>query len=97
MKRQKRPPHPGWACCDLAQDLRGWLVREYGRAEGLYALGREARAEAEGIPKAAAWEPAEGRRIAAHGTANAYNQRAGMIRAHAARVEAAHQWRGDLE
>lgn len=93
MTRPRKVPHPGWACCDLTQDLRGWLVLEYGRAEGLYALGREARAQAEAIPKAAAWEPSEGRRIALHGTANAHNQMAGMIRAHAARVEAAHQWR----
>lgn len=104
---KKKPPHPGWACCDPAQDLRGWLVLEYGKAAGLRALAREARglgqdADARSLEAAResrGWKvqmDLSHERQAHHGLANAYAQRAMCIEAHAARVEAAHQWRGDL-
>jgi hypothetical protein len=108
MSRRKGPPHPGMACCDLTQDLRGWLVLEYGKAAGLRALAAEARAlgrDADARSLRAAVE-SQGWRVqvalsnerqAHHGLANAYAQRAMCIEAHAARVEAAHQWRGDLK
>lgn len=99
----KRVPHPGYGCCDLGQDLRGWLVLEYGRAAGQRALAREERArgdEADALwRKATGWRemaPLDRERLNHYGTANAYGQRAMNIQAHAEHVEAAHQWRGDL-
>lgn len=96
----RKVPHPGWGCCDLSQDLKGWLVLEYGRAAGLRALAREERQRGDAVDalwrQTSDWRemmPLDRQRLAHYGTANAYGQRAMMIQAHAERVEAAHQRR----
>lgn len=100
VKTTKRPPHPGWACCDLAQDLSGWLDREAGRAAELRERARTVRAaavEADQRALLALSVEAENERRTLHGEANALAQSAMIIEGHAERVRAAHLWRPDME
>jgi hypothetical protein len=100
VKTTKRPPHPGWACCDLSQDLAGWLDREAGRAADLRERARDIRAaaiEADRRALRALSIEAENERRTLHGEANALAQSAMIIEGHAERVRAAHLWRLDVE
>lgn len=102
----KRVMHPGSACCDVTQDLAGWLVRERARvarnyrwARVLHARGRRLkeasiRATVAGDASRAAALDAQSR--TAHGFANSYAQRAMIREGHVDRVEAGHLWRPDL-
>lgn len=100
--------HPGMACCDLEQDLPGWLARQRGIVEALRTEARVWRhkaehADAKALAAAAeqhgttAQHEAELYRQANHGMANAYAQRALIMEGHLDRVEAAHQWRPDMQ
>lgn len=102
--RKVRVPHPGYPCCDLAQDLAGWLAAEREKVAGARAKAREWRAlgekaDAEALRctvESADWRvqlAAEQARQYYHGEANAHAQHALIIEGQANRVEAAHAWR----
>ena len=101
----KKVPHPGSACCDLDQDLAGWLTRETERASAQRAQATEVRAQANAadqraldlaVSGSADWKTqteAENARRVLHGEANALMQSVMITEGHAERVRAAHTWR----
>lgn len=102
-RTRTRVQHPGWACCDLEQDLAGWLARQRVLVAGLREVARDHRDRgrqfrelelktltAEGPKAAYHWQLLC---IEAHGVANAYAQDALIVEGHLDRVEEAHAWR----
>lgn len=101
--RRTKAPHPGWACCDLTQDLAGWLNREHARVaiqrrwvRVLHARGH--RLNGASITALIAGDRdlhdrLDNERRHAHGRANGIAQSMLIREGHADQVEAAHQWR----
>lgn len=95
--------HPGWGCCDPAQDLAGWIARQRARVERdgrwvhvLHQRGRRLRTagtKAYIAGHVAAGQALDLASVAAHGRANAIAQRSLILAGHVDRVEAAHQHR----
>lgn len=98
-----RVPHPGSACCDLTQDLAGWIRQQRARIARDWRWSRAWRARGDRLDRAsirayASGDDTTGRAhqldsITAHGRANAHAQTALTRAGHVDRVEAAHQWR----
>lgn len=103
MSARRSSRHPGWTCCDLSQDLAGWIARQRAafanvrlRAGVLHAEGarlnvESIRATVEGNRDRAT--EAAARCHVAHGAANAVMQSVLVREGHVDRVEAAHAWR----
>jgi len=95
--------HPGWACCDLSQDLAGWIAKERAaladarlmaagwHVEGAVMHAESARLAGTGDHDGAIEAAARSR--AAHGRANAIMQSVRIREGHVDRVETAHAWR----
>ena len=98
-----RVPHPGSACCDLTQDLAGWITIQRARIARDRRWSHVWRQRGDRLRRQAtrAWARSDhntGRQLddacrAACGTANAWAQRALIAEGHVDRVEVAHQWR----
>jgi hypothetical protein len=98
-----RVPHPGSACCDPTQDLAGWIATQRARIarDRRWARAwrtRGDRLRREGTRAWAASAHTTGRdldaaSVTAHGTANAWAQRALMRAGDVDRIETAHAYR----
>lgn len=103
IKRPKRVMHPGSACCDLTQDLAGWIERETARINRMrrwcrvwHQRGRRLRAasiRAAVRSDSALADRLAGESVYAHGMGNAHGQSIGIREGHLERVIEAHQWR----
>lgn len=95
------PPHPGWGCCDPAQDLAGWLVRQRQAVDELLVASRAHRLHADrfrGVRLRADVSSAEFRDVdeawrGASFYANACAEEAWHRFDRAGAIEAAHQFR----
>ena len=95
--------HPGWGCCDLSQDLQGWLDREQAAVNILRRWCAVLHARGRRLDNLALNNLIEGNQaqyyklqtecITAHGQANAYGQEALIRIGHVDRVREAHLWR----
>lgn len=100
---KNKVPHPGWACCDLNQDLQAWLNREQAAVAIKYRWCAVLHTRGKRLDNQALTELIEGNHSRhnelstasrnAHGRANAYGQNAMIRNGHAERVRDAHKWR----
>lgn len=102
-RRPRRVAHPGSACCDLTQDLAGWIARETVRldvadrwARVLSRRGQRLRrlgtsAVARGDRERA--ERIDAEALSCSGRAMAIWQSSQLQRGHVERVAEAHAWR----
>lgn len=98
-----KPPHPGSACCDLTQDLAGWIQQQRARIARDWRWFRAWRQRGTRLDRASvaayvAQDDDTGRAlrlaaITACGNANAWAQKALIREGDVDRIEAAHAWR----
>jgi hypothetical protein len=105
MTRKTRVPHPGWACCDLEQDLAAWIARQRALCDAKRAQARPYRRAGERAKRLAIAKDVADRydwrsqmRLTQleqhfHGIANGIMQSVLITEGHVERVEAAHAWR----
>lgn len=105
MTTKARVSHPGWACCDLEQDLAAWIARQRALCNARRAQARPYRRTGERAKRLAVAKCVAGRydwrsqmRLTQleqrfHGIANSIMQSVLIAEGHVDRVEAAHNWR----
>ena len=106
MTQARMIPHPGHACCDLTQDLPGWITRQRQRLNTQLRWARVLSQRGQRLRREAITAQVRGNTTRATdldieairccGQAWVIHQSAAGWLAHLDRLAASHQWRPDM-